>query len=458
MASTIDFTALDLRGAFDFAIMIEEDAQVRYERLSALLGRDPGGAGDVFRAMVANEGKHRSELVARRDALFRDGPPRIEISVLDDAVEAPEVDEDELPRSAREALEVSLAAEQRAYEFFEKAIPHLRDLQVRAFFADLMREEAEHASLLAARIALLGDQGGGARAPALRPRAPVPAAEAYPDHALLQAMIPRFDAATQAVASSVIVAGADEGEVASGLGVSRRTVSRKLAAFVRIARLQIAAALAVATLAGALPARAATPPEGSAGAALGARAAGAESRAGARLAVGVRALVATRMPRHGPSVHRRLAQAILAEAELAGLDPLLVLALIHVESSFDPAAVSSAGAVGLMQLVEPTLRREIARSGLRATDPRDPVTNVRAGVRYLRRLIDAFGEVDVALMAYNAGPNRIRGHLRRGEIPVRFQVYPRKVNGEVERLRMAVDGPPSPSVAAGEQLRARPVG
>jgi soluble lytic murein transglycosylase-like protein len=83
------------------------------------------------------------------------------------------------------------------------------------------------------------------------------------------------------------------------------------------------------------------------------------------------------------------------------------------------------------------MRREMERSGLApAADPRDPVANVQAGVRYLRRLLDAFdGELDIALMAYNAGPNRIRGHLRQGRIPERFHVYPRKVRGELERLR-----------------------
>ena len=137
-----------------------------------------------------------------------------------------------------------------------------------------------------------------------------------------------------------------------------------------------------------------------------------------------------------------------------------MLALIYVESTFDPHAVSSAGAVGLMQLAQPTFRRELARSGLGLRDPRDPVTNVRAGVRYLRRLIDAFGEQDVALMAYNAGPNRIRGHLRRGEIPKRFRVYPHKVNGELERLRWAMGGGASAasSLAATEGPRPRPAG
>jgi soluble lytic murein transglycosylase-like protein len=156
---------------------------------------------------------------------------------------------------------------------------------------------------------------------------------------------------------------------------------------------------------------------------------------GSAVAARVHAEIAKRMPGQPPSLRARVAQAVLVEARRARLDPLLVVALICVESSFDPEVVSEAGAVGLMQLREPTMRRELERSGLAESDPDDPVTNVRAGVRYLRRLVDAFGVMDVALMAYNAGPNRIRGHLRAGRIPDRFHVYPRKVRTEVERLR-----------------------
>jgi len=72
---------------------------------------------------------------------------------------------------------------------------------------------------------------------------------------------------------------------------------------------------------------------------------------------------------------------------------------------------------------------------------------VQAGVRYLRRLLDAFGHEEVALMAYNAGPNRILGYLREGEIPPRFHVYPRRVKAELRRLRRGSGGAPAPAFA-----------
>jgi soluble lytic murein transglycosylase-like protein len=159
------------------------------------------------------------------------------------------------------------------------------------------------------------------------------------------------------------------------------------------------------------------------------------------------------MPRLDAGARTRLGEAILVEADLARVDPLLVLALIEVESSFDPTARSAAGAVGLMQLQEPTMKSEVERSGLPSADPRDPIANVQAGVRYLKRLVDAFGKLEVALIAYNCGPNRILYLLRQGGIPDELQYYPRRINAELERLRrapseVAVAAPPA--IAAAE--------
>ena len=156
--------------------------------------------------------------------------------------------------------------------------------------------------------------------------------------------------------------------------------------------------------------------------------------------------IEARMPILDEEVRDRLAAPIVMESDRAHIDPLLVLALIEVESRFDPRAASDSGAVGLMQLRESTARRELQRHGLRP-DPHDPVTNVQAGVRYLKRLIDAFGREELALMAYNAGPNRILGYLRDGEIPQRFHAYPRRVRAEVRRLRRSLGEVKAPAVA-----------
>jgi hypothetical protein len=144
----------------------------------------------------------------------------------------------------------------------------------------------------------------------------------------------------------------------------------------------------------------------------------------------------------------RLARAILEESLATALDPLLVVAVIHVESQFDPRAVSPAGAMGLMQLMPPTMREQIARSRLTPGDPFDPVANVRAGVRYLARLRAAFEDMELALVAYNAGPARLRAHLRAGAVPKRLRAYPRAVLARHAHLSAPPEGPVAAERAA----------
>ncbi len=164
--------------------------------------------------------------------------------------------------------------------------------------------------------------------------------------------------------------------------------------------------------------------------------------------------LASRAPELAVDDRGHLAATIVREAEEAALDPLLVLAVIEVESRFDAEARSEAGAMGLMQLRERTLRGELRRHGLEG-DPHDPVTNVRAGIRYLRRLMNEFPGEDVALMAYNAGPNRILGYLRDGEIPDRFHVYPRRVKAVLRRLQRDAASSSAARLAAARLAAAR---
>ena len=81
-----------------------------------------------------------------------------------------------------------------------------------------------------------------------------------------------------------------------------------------------------------------------------------------------------------------------------GVNPCLVKAVIHAESGYNPNAVSSKGASGLMQLMPATAR------SLKVADRFNPKDNVEGGVKYLRFLLDTFrGDVSLAVAAYNAG-------------------------------------------------------
>lgn len=112
------------------------------------------------------------------------------------------------------------------------------------------------------------------------------------------------------------------------------------------------------------------------------------------------------LPLRPPAEIDALARRVAAEYDVA---PELVLAVIAVESAWQPEAVSHAGAQGLMQLIPETAER----FGVR--DPFDPEQNVRGGTRYLRWLLSLFrGDVTRALAAYNAGERAV---LRHGGVP-----------------------------------------
>ena len=134
----------------------------------------------------------------------------------------------------------------------------------------------------------------------------------------------------------------------------------------------------------------------------------------------------------------RIAHALCAEARILGYDPLIFLAVIHIESLYNPFAVSPGGAVGLMQLMPPTARwiaSELDVSNRR--NLADPVFNVRLGIHYLHLLHTQFHRLDDALTAYNRGPENARAILRNnGAMPREIKAqYAAKVLKRYEYLR-----------------------
>ncbi len=125
-----------------------------------------------------------------------------------------------------------------------------------------------------------------------------------------------------------------------------------------------------------------------------------------------------------PTVERSVrgvpfASSIRVAARRHGLSPSLLAALVRAESNFDPRAVSSAGALGLAQLMPATAR------ALGVARPFDPFENLDGAARYLSRQLARFDRVSLALAAYHAGPRR----ASRG-----FTTLPRETRAYVARV------------------------
>ncbi len=125
----------------------------------------------------------------------------------------------------------------------------------------------------------------------------------------------------------------------------------------------------------------------------------------------------------------RIARTILDESVKRSIDPMLVLAIIHVESGFQHKAVSNDGGRGLMQIHAQTadsLARQTPTAlwrGPKSLD--DPIVNIKLGVLYLWNLIKSFKDLSLALTAYNWGPTQVRNRLaEEGSVPLD---YARKV-------------------------------
>jgi TPR repeat protein len=145
-----------------------------------------------------------------------------------------------------------------------------------------------------------------------------------------------------------------------------------------------------------------------------------------------------------PAHRKRIAELVRRLAPAYAVDPRLALAVISVESNFDPKAVSPKQAGGLMQLIPQTAQR------FKVGDVFDPADNIRGGLAYLRWLLAYYqGRVDLAAAAYNAGEGAVDRH---GGIPPyrETQTYVARVMKLFKRVEHPYDDTvtrPSPAVA-----------
>jgi erythrin-vacuolar iron transport family protein len=153
--SGIDFSRLSLRDAFDLAILIEDEAQERYEEFAHQmeLHHTPEAAG-FFRLMAGNEAKHGAQLAQQRHQRFGDEPRVVTRAMLWD-VEAPDYDQARAFMTARQAMQEALRCEEKAHAFFVAALPQVRDEEARALFAELRDEEVLHQALVQNELAKL---------------------------------------------------------------------------------------------------------------------------------------------------------------------------------------------------------------------------------------------------------------------------------------------------------------
>jgi rubrerythrin len=155
MSTRLDLSKLSLMDALDLAKLIEMEACHRYQMFAKQLGRTGGyDAGAFFASMAENEAKHGQELEARRKNLFGDAPARLTLDDLFD-VEAPDMGTPHRGMSTLQAFEVGLAAEKKAYDFYDAALPGISNPEVKELFTELRDEETEHVEMLREAMAKL---------------------------------------------------------------------------------------------------------------------------------------------------------------------------------------------------------------------------------------------------------------------------------------------------------------
>ena len=155
MAKALDYASLSLMDALDLAILVEEEAQERYEEFAHQMStHHTPEAAKFFLLMEQNEARHRVVLSARRKKLFGTTPRSVTREMLWD-VEAPEYDGARAFMTLRQALQVVMAAETKAYHFFDTNLNYITSPEVRTLFEELRAEESEHQEAVRSELAKL---------------------------------------------------------------------------------------------------------------------------------------------------------------------------------------------------------------------------------------------------------------------------------------------------------------
>lgn len=138
---------LSLQDALDLAILVEQEAQERYEEFNRQIGSSRSGdAGEFFSQMARNEAQHGAELKKKRTELFGNLSTRMSLEKLYQYqnIEAPEFDRAHSFMSTKQALLIALDCEQKAFDFFDRAAHLVQDESVRSLFNELKQEELHH--------------------------------------------------------------------------------------------------------------------------------------------------------------------------------------------------------------------------------------------------------------------------------------------------------------------------
>ena len=130
------------------------------------------------------------------------------------------------------------------------------------------------------------------------------------------------------------------------------------------------------------------------------------------LAVAVMTTIALTFFMYSCAYPLKYKDSILEASEKYDVEPYLVASIINSESSFNKDAVSHKGAIGLMQVMPSTASMVAKQLKLSEYDLFDEQTNIKIGTYYLSTLLSYFGNLSVAICAYNAGPTRVKSWLQ----------------------------------------------